>query len=121
MTARIPSPNSCQHCGVDEREHMRRWKPAVGWHAWTPPTQDQIKARMLARRTARLDAPAPQYHATTAEHLEWSYASDTPMPSEYCADCGDPECARWIRTQERLDEQRLRAYLAKYDTDRKEF
>lgn len=51
----VTSPNACQHCGIDEREHMQRWKPPVGWHWWEQPTQDQIKARMHARRTARKD------------------------------------------------------------------
>ncbi|GGZ83186.1 hypothetical protein [Streptomyces rubiginosohelvolus] len=45
-----PSPSGCQHCGIDQREHMQRWKPPVGWHKWTAPTQDQIKTRMRARR-----------------------------------------------------------------------
>ncbi len=47
------SPNGCQHCGVDEREHMQRWKHGAGWHQWTRPTQQQIKTRMLARRATR--------------------------------------------------------------------
>jgi hypothetical protein len=44
-------PFACRWCGVPEREHMQRWKPPVGWHQWTQPTQGQIKARMLARRS----------------------------------------------------------------------
>ncbi|MET8746357.1 hypothetical protein [Streptomyces sp. NPDC004728] len=116
----IPSPNTCRHCGLDEREHMQRWKPTAGWHMWAPPTQKQILARMRARRAARLDAAPTNYHGATAESTEWSYVSDTPDTTEYCADCGDAECPRWIRIQERLDEQRMRAYLAKYGTDRKE-
>jgi hypothetical protein len=52
MTA-VPNPMGCHHCGLDSREHAQRWKPPVGWHKWTQPTQDQIKARMLARRAAR--------------------------------------------------------------------
>lgn len=56
VAAPTPAPNACQHCGVDEAEHMQRWKPPVGWHQWTPPTQQQIKARMHARRTTRKDA-----------------------------------------------------------------
>lgn len=55
MTTRIPSPNGCQHCDLDQRGHAQQWKPPVGWHKWTPPTQDQIKARMRARRAARTD------------------------------------------------------------------
>lgn len=60
MSARIrhqtaPNPDGCQHCGVDEDEHMQRWKPPVGWHAWEQPTQEQRLARMQARRNARKD------------------------------------------------------------------
>ncbi|GHH81592.1 hypothetical protein GCM10018781_64570 [Kitasatospora indigofera] len=50
---RIPSPSGCRWCGVDEREHMQRWKPPVGWHTWQPPTLDQRKERMRARRSRR--------------------------------------------------------------------
>jgi hypothetical protein len=46
----IPLPSGCRWCGVDEREHMQRFKPPVGWHKWEPPTLDQRKERMLARR-----------------------------------------------------------------------
>ncbi|WP_164543459.1 hypothetical protein [Streptomyces mobaraensis] len=47
------SPTACCHCGINQREHARQWKPPVGWHQWTPPTEEQIKKRMLARRTER--------------------------------------------------------------------
>ena len=43
-------PSGCRHCGVPEREHMQRWTTAAGWHQWAEPTQEQIAARMLARR-----------------------------------------------------------------------
>ena len=46
-------PSGCRWCGVDQREHMQRWKPPVGWHQWTPPTQQQTKTRMHARRARR--------------------------------------------------------------------
>jgi hypothetical protein len=45
------APSACRHCGIPEREHMQRWTKAAGWHKYTPPTNDQIKARMRARRT----------------------------------------------------------------------
>lgn len=45
-------PSGCQHCGVDERQHLQRGKLPVGWHVWTAPTQQQRKARMLARAAA---------------------------------------------------------------------
>jgi hypothetical protein len=55
MTNREPS--GCRYCGVAEREHMQRWTPpskgGPGWHQHTPPTQDQIKARMTARAEKR--------------------------------------------------------------------
>ena len=44
-------PSGCRHCGVPEREHMQRWTKDAGWHRWEQPTQEQIKARMHARRT----------------------------------------------------------------------
>ncbi len=47
------SPSACRHCGVEKRGHAQQWKPSVGWHKWTPPTEEQIKARMLARRAER--------------------------------------------------------------------
>jgi hypothetical protein len=53
--------NGCRHCGVPERStpdnpryHAQQWTEGVGWHGWTQPTQDQIKARMLARRADRI-------------------------------------------------------------------
>jgi hypothetical protein len=30
---------------------MQRWKD--GWHKWIAPSQEQVKARMLARRAAK--------------------------------------------------------------------
>ncbi|MEU9947046.1 hypothetical protein [Streptomyces sp. NPDC047939] len=115
MTGHAPSPNACRHCGLDLREHMQRWKTGVGWHKWTPPTQDQIKTRMRARRFAHNSALPPEYHATTAEYTEWNYACDTPDTTEYCADCGDAECPRWMRVQDRLDEQRLARTIARFN------
>ncbi|WP_327259977.1 MULTISPECIES: hypothetical protein [unclassified Streptomyces] len=52
MTARIPSPNACRHCGLDQRGHAQQWTTFAGWHTWAQPTQDQILARMRARRAA---------------------------------------------------------------------
>lgn len=46
------NPAACRHCPHEKRDHMQRWTTGVGWHQWTQPTQEQIKARMLARRTA---------------------------------------------------------------------
>lgn len=54
MTA--PNPSGCQHCGVDQQEHMQRWISGIGWHTWTKPTDQQIKERMRARRNQRKES-----------------------------------------------------------------
>ncbi|GGM93454.1 hypothetical protein GCM10011609_33720 [Lentzea pudingi] len=46
----LTTPNGCRWCGVVQREHARRWTPPTGWHQWEPPTDEQRKHRMLARR-----------------------------------------------------------------------
>lgn len=53
MTERIPNPMGCRHCGIDRGEHVDWYTQTVGWHKWEQPTQKQILARMLARRSAR--------------------------------------------------------------------
>lgn len=57
-------PSGCRHCGVERRAHFRRWSAGAGWHGWTAPTQEQIKARMLARREQRLVPRGPLDPAT---------------------------------------------------------
>ncbi|MEV0379766.1 hypothetical protein [Nonomuraea sp. NPDC050643] len=47
----VAQPSGCRWCGLAQRGHCQRWTRAAGWHGWTPPTQDQIKQRMKARRT----------------------------------------------------------------------
>jgi len=48
-----PAPSGCTHCGLEQRDHGQRWTTAAGWHRYTPPTQQQIKDRMNARRSTR--------------------------------------------------------------------
>lgn len=55
----LPSLDGCRWCGVPQGEHMQRWKPPVGWHTWTSPTDAQRLDRMLARRAARLTGQQP--------------------------------------------------------------
>ncbi|MFI0929675.1 hypothetical protein ACH4TP_37990 [Streptomyces sp. NPDC021012] len=97
-----PTPYGCRWCGTEQSGHGRRWKPSVGVHWWAEPTRAQILARMRARRRARLNTPPAQYHAATVEETGWSHAGDRPYTSRLCADCGEGDCRRWIRTQERL-------------------
>ncbi|MEU6168040.1 hypothetical protein [Streptomyces tanashiensis] len=47
------APSACRWCGIEERAHFQQWKAPVGWHTWQAPTQEQIKARMVARRQTR--------------------------------------------------------------------
>ncbi|MEV8335659.1 hypothetical protein [Streptomyces niveus] len=97
-----PDPMGCLWCGVPHREHMRRWKPPVGWHEWAAPTQERILARMEVRRADRLATNPAVYHATTAWAADLTGESADP----YCADCKTDVCFRWSRVQARLDRQR---------------
>ena len=47
------TPNGCAHCGIAKRVHYQQWTEAAGWHQWTRPSDEQIKARMRKRRTNR--------------------------------------------------------------------
>jgi hypothetical protein len=42
----------CGRCGIDRRGHAIQ-AAADGTHTWEQPTQQQIKDRMQARRTAQ--------------------------------------------------------------------
>lgn len=55
MSRAVAEPSACRWCGIPKRSHFQQWKKPVGWHQWTQPLQEQIKARMLARRLARTD------------------------------------------------------------------
>lgn len=71
-----PTPDGCQHCGIPERQHMTRWKPGIGSHQWTAPTQEQVKTRMLARSAFAICTECrrpyrPEPHNTTG-FCSWS-------------------------------------------------
>lgn len=65
-------PNACGHCGVPESEHLQRWKVGPGWHTWTVPTDEQRKARMLARAAER--RPAAGMPHTPAQEASVCFA-----------------------------------------------
>lgn len=44
-------PNGCGRCGIPKDRHGRQWTLSAGWHPWTRPTDEQIKERMLRRRS----------------------------------------------------------------------
>ncbi|TVZ96506.1 hypothetical protein [Streptomyces sp. BK340] len=47
-----PNPMGCARCGIDQRGHGIQ-AGADGSHTWEQPTPEQIKERMLARRSGR--------------------------------------------------------------------
>lgn len=47
----LSNPMGCALCGIDQRGHAIQTGRS-GTHTWQPPTQEQIKARMRARRAA---------------------------------------------------------------------
>jgi hypothetical protein len=49
----IAEPSACRHCDLPCHGHARQWTQAAGLHPWTAPTDQQILARMQARRAAR--------------------------------------------------------------------
>lgn len=49
-TPQIMEPSACTWCGIAERGHARQYADAVGWHTWAQPSQEQMLARMKARR-----------------------------------------------------------------------
>lgn len=56
MSAPLVEPSACTWCGIARRGHGGQYADAVGYHAWERPTDAQVKARMQARRLARVVA-----------------------------------------------------------------
>lgn len=48
-----PNPFGCRWCGDTQHQHGLQWVASRGMHRWERPTNQQIKARMTARRAAR--------------------------------------------------------------------
>lgn len=103
MTA---TPNGCRWCGIEQREHMQRWKPPAGWHKWEAPTDVQRLARMRARREARitaaLDAERDRRAGWGRGYHADAYASGPDGEDPVCADCRQPDCPRYWRIQARI-------------------
>ncbi|MEV4472843.1 hypothetical protein [Nonomuraea sp. NPDC049504] len=79
----VAQPNGCRYCGLPQRgsrtqfPHGSRWTSSTGWHVWTPPTQDQIKQRMKARRTWRGQSASL---VIIDEAMNWPVPERTDMP-----------------------------------------
>lgn len=97
------SPYGCRWCGVQKEHHGRRYKLPVEMHSWEQPSREQILARMLARRAARLNPEPTIYHATTA----WAADATGESGEPYCADCKTDGCRQWIRIDTRLSNRRM--------------
>ncbi|KAA9379706.1 hypothetical protein F5972_08630 [Microbispora cellulosiformans] len=61
---RMPAPGACRWCVLLPPDHGRCWSSltgddgkVVGDHAWTAPTAEQVKARMLVRRLLATAGP----------------------------------------------------------------
>ena len=67
-------PSACRHCNRPRQEHFQRWAQEAGWHGWEQPTQQQIKERMLARRTARQQAAVRRIEARLWARMQEAFA-----------------------------------------------
>lgn len=68
-------PNGCSRCGIPKDKHGRQWTLSAGWHPWNPPTDEQIKERMLRRRSVN------ELRALLAGQREDAYRS--PLHHDY--------------------------------------
>ena len=71
----IMEPSACTWCGIARRGHGRQYADAAEWHEWERPSQEQILARMKARRlqlaVARMGAlPMPVGGERTLDVVE---------------------------------------------------
>lgn len=51
----VTLPSGCRWCGATQRSHGSRWTKEAGFHAYTPPTREQLADRMRARFTRPAD------------------------------------------------------------------
>lgn len=78
----VAAPNACHHCGIEQYEHAQRYAEAAGWHQWAEPDQDQIKARMIARRDERLAAKLRRLRQIPAGNIAAREAVMAPEPTD---------------------------------------
>ncbi|MFD6552780.1 hypothetical protein [Streptomyces sp. NPDC058398] len=101
MTARPVNPMGCGLCGIDQRSHAIQ-TGADGSHAWTRPTEQQVKDRMLARQADRVapvaDAPEDEPVCRAGQYVS--------VPESYngSALCGCLDCIEYVAERESEDE-----------------
>lgn len=105
---RVSEPFGCKHCGVEKRSHGRRYIGGQGMHAWERPSDEQVKARMLARRVAR--SPLPATPELEQLHDELTGVSLSLYEEELLT-----ERLRWALASARRGRSRLRAQVAAFD------
>lgn len=119
-TSGIVEPSACTWCSIARREHGRQYADAVGWHEWEQPPQEQILARMKARRlqlaVARAGAlPMPVGGERTLDVVEEELAGvHLALWSEVQAYAR----LRLALASARRDRQRLRARVAELEAER---
>ncbi|HET6356050.1 hypothetical protein [Streptomyces sp.] len=79
----IVDPNGCRICGIAP-PHGRQWTADAGWHQWAQPTQEQIKERMLRRRSVM------QLRALLAGQREDPHDSELHRPYALGRDLPEP-------------------------------
>ena len=111
------TPSGCRHCGIDKLDHAQRYTTDAGWHQWTAPTTEQIKARMLARRNAtqqtlcwivtdrgnRRHWPTRQQaEADATQHTTLHTAPTVTRSEQPCIaiQCANPECEAYLGEDE---------------------
>ena len=57
---RPPTPYGCRWCGIERRGHGLQHLWGRPSHRWEPPTQAQIKARMVERMSTKVALTGPQ-------------------------------------------------------------
>ena len=97
---RETSPTGCRWCGIDQRGHGIQ-AGSDGRHAWTRPTQQQIKDRMLARRAGRNQMADQSEDEDVCRAAEYASLADT---YDGAALCGCSNCREYVAERESEDE-----------------
>lgn len=88
---RTSEPGDCRWCGIAKHGHHQQYDQRVGWHTWEPPTGDQVKGRMLARRAVKAGEQCCELHNP-------GHCCDPEDCGPCCPEC--PECPTLKRMRE---------------------
>lgn len=98
----MTAPNGCRLCGIEKRGHAIQ-VGADGSHTWQPPTQQQIKDRMLARRAAKEETVnEPELDdEDVCRAAQYATVDDSYNGSSLC---GCDSCREYVADRESEDE-----------------